>query len=228
MAKNQEIAKNLNISTSTAYNIFKLFEATGDVDPKKPNQREHKLDSHHELYIIGFVLHSPTVQLSELVDKVCEISGTLISTSTMCTLLAKYGFTRKKVQQVALQRCLDLRASFMANIYTFSKEMFVYLDETGSKLKDMLRTYGYALRGDRAISHRLLLRGENITSIAAISTEGLLVVETTKNTVDSDIFFDFLRGTLIPELCPFDGCNPRSILIMDNCSITVYKRLQIC
>lgn len=123
----QEIAKNLNISTSTAYNIFKLFEATGDVDPKKPNQREHKLDSHHELYIIGFVLHSPTVQLSELVDKVCEISGTLISTSTMCRLLAKYGFTRKKVQQVALQRCLDLRASFMANIYTFSKEMFILM-----------------------------------------------------------------------------------------------------
>ena len=215
----QEIARNLNISTGIAYNIFKLFESTGEVDSKQPAQHEHKLDSHHELYIVGFVLHFPTLQLSELVDRVSEISGMLISTSTMCRLLVRYRFTRKKVQQVALQRPLDLRASFMSSIYTFSKEMFVYLDEAGSRLKDMLRQYGYALRGDRAVSHRLLLRGQNITSIAAISTEGLLAVETTTNTVDGEAFFDFLRGNLTPELGPFDGCNPRSIIIMDNCLI---------
>ncbi len=82
----QDIARNLN-----AYNIFKLFETTGEVDHKKLPQRERKLDSHHELYIIGFVLHFPALQLSELVDKVEEISGTHVSTSTMCRLLARHG-----------------------------------------------------------------------------------------------------------------------------------------
>lgn len=215
----QDIAKNLNISVGTAYNIFKLFETTGEVDHKKLPQRECKLDSHHELYIIGFILHFPTLQLSELVDRVEEISGTRVSTSTMCRLLARYGFTRKKIQLVATQRRLDLRASFIASIYTFPKEMFVYIDETGSKLKDMLRKYGYALCGDRAVNHQLLVRGQNITSIAAICTEGLLAVEITANKVNGEMFFDFLRGSLIPELHQFNGYNPKSVVIMDNCSI---------
>ena len=34
-----------------------------------------------------------------------------------------------------------------------------------------------------------------------------------------DDFFDFIRGTLIPHMGPFDGVSPHSILIMDNCSV---------
>jgi hypothetical protein len=37
--------------------------------------------------------------------------------------------------------------------------------------------------------------------------------------VNGDVFFDFVRGSLIPEMRPFDGCNPMSIAVMDNCSI---------
>jgi len=37
--------------------------------------------------------------------------------------------------------------------------------------------------------------------------------------VDADCFFDFVRGTLLPHLQPFDGTNPRSVVILDNCSI---------
>ena len=215
----QKIASNLNISVGTAYNIFKLFEATGEVDHKPQPKRERKLDSHHEIYIIGMILDCPILQLSEIASKVQEISGTVVSTSTLCKLLASYGMTRKKVQHVALQRCLDLRASFMANVFTFSKEMFVWVDETGSNMKDMLRKYGYALRGERAICHRLLVRGQRISSISAMSTEGMLAVELTTNSVNREKFFDFVRGSLIPEMLPFDGCNPKSIAVMDNCSI---------
>ena len=147
-----KIASNLSISVCTAYNIFKLFEATGAVDHKPQSKREKKLDSHHEIYIIGMILDCPTLQLSEIASKVQEISGTVVSTLTLCKLLASYGMTRKKVQHVALRRCLDLGASFMANVFTFSKEMFVWVNETGSNIKDMLRKYGYALRGERAMS----------------------------------------------------------------------------
>ena len=61
----EDIARNLNIAVGTAYNIFKLFQDTGEVNHKKPPKREHKLDSHHELYILGFVFHYPSLQLSE-------------------------------------------------------------------------------------------------------------------------------------------------------------------
>ena len=29
----------------------------------------------------------------------------------------------------------------------------------------------------------------------------------------------FIQGKLVPEMLPYDGENPRSILVMDNCSI---------
>ena len=77
----------------------------------------------------------------------------------------------------------------------------------------MLRAYGYALCGSRAVRHQLEVRGQNITTLAAISTEGLLAIDITSSKVNAEIFLDFLRGSLIPELCPFDGYNPRSIII---------------
>ena len=39
------------------------------------------------------------------------------------------------------------------------------------------------------------------------------------STVDAQIFFDFVRGSLIPNMLPFDGSSPRSVAVMDNCSI---------
>ena len=44
-------------------------------------------------------------------------------------------------------------------------------------------------------------------------------VELTTGSVDGNKFVDFVRGTLIPNMRPFDGINERSIVIMDNCSI---------
>jgi len=66
---------------------------------------------------------------------------------------------------------------------------------------------------------RTLARGKRFSAIAAICSEGLIDVELTYNSVDSDQFFDFIRGTLIPNTQPFDGSNTKSFVIMDNCSI---------
>lgn len=215
----QQIAENLCISVGTVHNILKLFENTGEVDPKKHPEQDHKLDGHHANYIIGLITAYPSLHLSELAEVVENISGTRVSTSTLCRLLASHGFTYKKVQHVALQRRVDYRASFMATACVYKKEFFVWVDETGSNLKDMLRQYGYALCGERAVSKKLLVRGQRISTIAAICTEGLLAYQMISSSVNGENFYDFIRGDLIPELLPFDGCNPRSIVIMDNCSI---------
>ena len=63
-----------------------------------------------------------------------------------------------------------------------------------------------------------MVRGQRI-SIAAICTDGLLALETTSNSVNGEMFFDFVCGELLPEMLPFDGSNPKSIIIMCNCSI---------
>ena len=55
----------------------------------------------------------------------------------------------------------------MAEVQYFPKEMFVWVDKTGSDRRNHMRQYGYSLTGSE---HTFLARGQRINSIAAIST----------------------------------------------------------
>ena len=46
----------------------------------------------------------------------------------------------------------------------------------------------------------------------------LMVSKLVRGGVDGDAFLDFVENELMPTLMPFDGYNPRSVVIMDNCS----------
>lgn len=66
---------------------------------------------------------------------------------------------------------------------------------------------------------RLLLRGKRFSSICAVEQDGILGIYTTKGSVNGDVFSDFLERDVVPKLMPFNGTNPRSIVLMDNASI---------
>ena len=101
----------------------------------------------------------------------------------------------------------------------FSRNQFVWVDETGSDKRDHIRKYGYAIRGTTPVTHRLLARGQMVNAIAALSAQGVVAVDIVTGSVNGEKFFDFLRGTLIPNMMPFDSQNPNSTLVMDNCSV---------
>lgn len=126
----RQIAHHLNISVGTVYNTYKLFERTDSVEEKKARKRPElcKLNHHHQLYVIGLVLDNPKMYLSEVCHQVKEITNTEVSSATICNLLASYGITRKKIQHVALQRRVDYRGLFVANVSFFSeREMLVWV-----------------------------------------------------------------------------------------------------
>ena len=217
----RDIASRLQIATSTAHRIFKRFEESGDVAPSKQSSRlnARKLDEHHELLIIAIVIENPCVYLREVCQRIEEATHTRISGSTVCRILRKNGYTRKKIQQIARQRSVEYRAAFMAQVLQYDQEYFVWVDETGSDAKNHIRKFGYALRGQTPIYHRLVARGKRISAIAAISSEGLIGVELTTGSVNAEKFLEFVQGTLIPEMEPFDGSKRKSIVILDNCCI---------
>ena len=217
-----EIAKNLNIAISTAYRIFKQFEISGDIaipDAQKSRQELRSLDEHSELIVIGLILETPTLYLHEICQTIQEVTSISVSQATICRLLTQYGFSRKKVKQVALQRCYKLCGAFMAHCSLFSRDQLVWVDETGSNARDHARKFGYAIRGCTPVTHRLLERGKRVNAIAALTSNGIVAVDIVTGSIAGHTFFDFLRGTLIPQLMPFNGTNPNSVLIMDNCSI---------
>ena len=52
-----------------------------------------------------------------------------------------------------------------------------------------------------------------------MSMAGVLDCHITHGTVNGDTFYDFVEEVLLPHLMPFNGKNPHSVVILDNCSI---------
>ena len=104
----------------------------------------------------------------------------------------------------------------MAQIFLYKRHMFVWVDETGCDNRTHIRKWGYALRGMTPSCSRLLVRGQRYNAIAAMSSSEVLGLEIKKETMNGEKIFDFLRGTLIPQMHPFDGQSCNSILILDN------------
>lgn len=216
----EKIAGNLNIATATAQRIYSLFVRTGDIKPalRRSNARKRLSDT-RELYVIGVVFENPGLYLGEICQHVKDVLSVDVSPPTLCRLLKRFGITRKKIRQIAKQRCYALRGSFMAHSFLFKRDMFVWVDETGADHRDHIRKFGYALRGLTPTSHRILARGERINAIAAVTANGILATEIKTGTVNGVRFFDFIRGTLLPLMRPFNGTNSHSVIILDNCSV---------
>ena len=104
----------------------------------------------------------------------------------------------------------------MAQCSLLHVDMFAWIDETRSDNHNHIRKCGYALGGDTPVCHHLLVRGQRTNAIAAISTHGLLTVKLTTSKVNAGVFCDFVSGSLIPHMMPFNGTNPCSVAVMDN------------
>ena len=137
------------MSVGTVYNICKLFGQTGEVNPSNPNHTNTRvLSDYDELVIIGLLMENPSLYLSELCHRVWTITGIHVTNSTFCRIIHRHGFTRKKIQQIALQRSSEYTGEFRAEMLCFNIEQLVWLDETGSDRRDYARKMGYSMRGE--------------------------------------------------------------------------------
>ena len=62
----------------------------------------------------------------------------------------------------------------------------------------------------------MLVRGERLSVIGIMTINGILDFHVVHGTSDGD---SFLENYLLPCLMPFNGTNPNSIVILDNCAI---------
>ena len=143
-----------------------------------------------------------------------------------CRTIHRHNFTHKKVQVIALQRSEEARIQFMAEVSAYNRDMFIWVDETRSDRRKSTRQYGYAIRGMRAVCYWLRVGGKRISAIPVLTTRGIEDVYTITGSVNGEIFEHFVCECILPILLPFDGNNPRSILIIDNASIHHYERIE--
>ena len=206
-----EIADLLVVCTKTAKRILARYDENGTVDPTdQRHEPERTLDAFAEMSLVQSVMNKPNIYLDELQSDLYSSTGITVSLSTICRTLQRLGFTRKKLQHVVLRRSETERAEFAEEMSYIDLNMIVWVDETGSdSQREGIRKFGYALRGLTPVSFKLGISGKRLSVITAIID----------GTTNGEAFTKFLEHSILPIMQPFNGVNPRSILILDNASI---------
>ena len=52
-----------------------------------------------------------------------------------------------------------------------------------------------------------------------MTVRGVLDLQIVRGNVNGDIFLEFAQKILLPQLMPYNGENPNSIVLLDNCSV---------
>lgn len=220
-ATTDEVAVRCGVCRKTVLNWWDIFIQTGHVDPRRRAAPpvEQTIDELTMTYIISILEMNPTLRLDELCTKIREVTGNEVSISTMCRQLHHIGWSRKAVQLVAKQRCSTCRVTFVAEVMlAFPSHVFVWVDECGCQCKDCYRRKGWSAAGVRPVHVQPYRpRGPNLSTIAAVATDGLVAVRATNQHVNGDEFFRFCLEDLLPECSPLDDTFPRrSVVVMDN------------
>ena len=76
-------------------------------------------------YTLCLILDNPGLYLNEICIRIREATNVEVSQATVCRVLRRNGYTRKK------QRSVDYRAAYIADMLDYDREMFCWIDETG-------------------------------------------------------------------------------------------------
>lgn len=216
-----EIAANLSVDTSTVQRIVSKFDATGQVSKKTYSSKNAilKLSKPVQLTVLQLVLAKPDIYLWQIKQELKFFFDLDVCASSICKLLRKSNFSRKKLQLVAAQQDIEIRTQYTSDVSVYSQHNLIFLDETGCDRRDAIRKYGYGLRGKPSKCQKLLVRGERISVIAAMTSSCVLDIKIVKGGVKGSDFIDFINFNLLPHMLAFNGSNPNSVIILDNCSI---------
>jgi len=217
------LAKRFAIHWRTVSNWIMRFNKEQSAGPRIQRHGPlPKLDEEGVKVLERLVEAKPDATLSELAKQVNSITGIMVSPSNLCRALQKSDLTVKKKTPSASEankpevwKAFGEFAEAVAHIHI---DDMVFVDETGINL-GMTRRYGRSPRGERLVGSAPFSRGQNVSVIGALSTEGMVNELMVQGGVDELTFRVFVKDYLIPELLP------GQVVIMDN--LRVHKDLEI-
>ena len=221
-----QITELLYVPERTVWRIIALFLATGDVASGVSVGRPRTLTGLEETLVLNAIFENPGIYLDEVQWYLEEKAGVVISIPTICRTTQRLGVTRRKIRHLVLSRSEAERAAFSVRIEDIDTSYFVWLDESGVDHRGCLQRMGYSLRGHVLVSQKLSACGKRFSALASMSTLGIEDVTLLEGGVDGNHFCDYIERSVLPAMMPFDGVNPRSILIMGNASIHHVQQVQ--
>ena len=97
------------------------------------------------------------------------------------------------MQLVALQMDQGLRTQFITDVSLYNADTLIFIDETGCDRRNTIRKHGYGVRGKPVRCQKLVVRGERISVIVAMTVNGILDLQIVRGSVNGDVFMDFVE-----------------------------------
>jgi hypothetical protein len=161
---------------------------------------------------------NPRIGLGDLSAKLQIVNESgFYSKPTICRIIKKMGFTRKKLTLVPINRNSEqnkaVRLQYARTIDNISNENLIFLDESGFNLHQN-KGHGYSLKNTKYYVNVPNSKGNNVSLMCAISKSGLYAHKTKVGSYKSSDFVDFINNELPTlELTNF------KIIVMDNAAI---------
>ena len=169
----------------------------------------------------AILLVEPWLYHKEMAAALLEETGRFYTHRQIRQVLKKNRYTRRVICYYAKQQNEELKEHFRGIVQDqalFSAEHFVFFDESHCKDKARRRRYGYGPQAQRVIGRAPPPGLERISTIAAMTIEGLACLKTIDVVADgqvtTDTVMDFLNNHLLPLCNAYPS--PMSVLVCDN------------
>jgi hypothetical protein len=188
-----------NLSKSSIHRCLKKFFATGNPADQRLGPREDASSLQALLlpldkdFILQMICDDPALYLDEFTDLLNRFRARSgrpgVSVSTFCRALHSMGITRKKMYAIAREADLEKGQHFERFLFGLglSSDAYVWLDEVSTDQRCKNRMYARSRRGTRATVRGVFQRGERISTVGAISYDGLVSFFSTSGTFNSEV-----------------------------------------
>jgi transposase len=212
----KKLAERFSVSMSTVKRLISRYKKTGSIEPKPHGGGKPAAigESGYE-FLAKLFKEGLDLTLRETCQRYQEKFGVKISISMMDRALKKLNITRKKKTKYdpekETQRVKELREDYLEAIGSSNPDDLRFIDEAGSTL-NMDRNYSRSPEGERAVGLCPVASGERISTIGALSNQGMETALCFEGTLNGDLLLFFIEAFLVPTL------RKGNIVIMDNCT----------
>lgn len=168
------------------------------------------------------MISKPDLYLDELVSWYEEITGLSLSVRTMCRYILRLGLSRQRISVIAHERNDELRAQHVHFCSQFTRNMFIFIDESSCDDRTSVRRFGYFPIGHTQEGPRVrgnFVRRNRKTVVAGVDENGIVGSQVFDGSCTTELFNEAFEQEILPHLGSFADEEDRSIVVMDNCRI---------
>jgi transposase len=202
---------------------MRVREIIGYDPRKKPGPASLITPEMEEALIEHIAVHND-LYLDEMADFLFDEFDVKVSNPLISKLLKRRQITNKKLKVIAQQQNEELIHAWHDKARWWRSDQLVFVDESAYNEKNGDRKTGWSEIGLSPVVERFLKRSKRWSVLPAYTLDGWEVPLCYQGSITGDIFEWWFEHDLIPRCGRYP--EPKSIIIMDNCSIHHTPRIR--